>query len=68
MTDSEKLQALRQYIAERTAWLKDFLYHHQCNIPEPTVSEAHDYSEACGELAALGKIGAMIDGQSSVWG
>lgn len=65
MTDSEKTQAVRQYIAERTAWLKDFIYHHRCNIPEPTMSEARDYSEATGELAALEKIGAMIDGQSS---
>lgn len=65
MTDSEKLQAIRQYIAERSAWLKDFIYYHQCNINEPTMSDAHNYSEATGELSALGKITAMIDGQSS---
>lgn len=61
MTDSQKLQALRQYIAERAAWLKDFIYHHECNIPEPTMNEQYDYAAACGELAALEKIDTMID-------
>lgn len=61
MTDSEKIETLRQYIASRLAYLVSLIYHHQCNIPEPTMSEQYDYAAACGEHDALCRLQGFLD-------
>lgn len=47
------LLALRLYVEKRRHYLKALLYHHECNITEPTEEEQAEYLEALTELQAL---------------
>lgn len=47
------LLALRLFVERRRHYLTGLLYHHECNIPEPTEEEQAEYLEALAELKAL---------------
>lgn len=65
MSNSKNMTAA-QYITERLEYLDRFIYHHQCNIPEPDVQEEREYHQAWGERQALQKVREMLGGDTVI--
>lgn len=58
--DRQILDAIYQHIALRLEHLVRLTYHHECNIPEPTMAEQTEYGEALGEQRALQTVSRII--------
>lgn len=63
MSDTERLAALKKHMTERLDYLERLIYHHQCNIPEPTMNEQREYGEAWGEKQALLAVMAILSAE-----
>lgn len=63
MTNSKSVTA---YITERLEYLDRFIYHHECNIPEPNFQEQSEYHQAYGERQALQKVQQLLSGDTVI--